>query len=265
MATDRAGRPRRQPVPGRKARSRAVRSSRRPPGRTRHSKRPTSRRRRSPRASFRGGHGAARRRSVGSTAASSTAAGDQAARSLARRTRLRPPAEDRTAVVSTAPEHFPAAVRWARDSPAQRSPAPDVQAADLLPNNHPRAHSAQGPSSQRLSFRDLRLRDLSFPGSSFPGSFRGRRHRGRMDQARRGHGPRHQDHSTAARTPAASPALLTVPWRAVSAARARPGFTGREPRAACRPATRASSKVSFRPAPRCSRDRSRRADQFRPG
>ena len=165
-------------------------------------------------------------------AASSTAAGGPVVRSLERRMRLRPPAEgrtaarrtkeDRAAAVSTPQAGFPATARRAQDSPAQRNPAPDVQAAHLSPNSRTRGRSAQRLSSQRLSFRDLSFRDLrsrrlSFPDSSFPDSFQGRRDRARTDWTRkdqggRGRGRKDQGRSMAARTAAvASPALVRFP------------------------------------------------------
>jgi hypothetical protein len=111
-------------------------------------------------------------------------------RTAARRTK-----EDRVAAVSTPPEGFPATARCVQDSPAQRRPAPDAQAAHLSPNSRTRGRSAQRLSSRPLSFRDLsfpdlsfrdlRSRRLSFPDSSFPDSFQGRRDRARTDWARK--------------------------------------------------------------------------------
>jgi hypothetical protein len=183
------------------------------------------------------------------------------------------------------PDGSPATARCAKDSPARRSPGPDAQAADLSPNSRTRGRSAQRPRSQRLSSRGLSFPDSSSLDSSFPdsssldsfrdrrgparkdqdGKDQGRRDLARKDQDGKDRDRRGQGRSTAARTAVASAALVRFPRPAALAGKARPGFTVRQFRAACRPASRARSRVSFRQVLPCRQHRSRPADRFRPG
>ena len=246
MATDLAGRPCRPPARGRKARPWAARSPHHPPGRSRPGQRARTR------ASFPAVEvRAARRRSMGSLAPSSAAPGGRAARNQAHGTTA-----DRTVVSAGQP--CPGMVRRALGSPGWRRPVPVTQAADLSPDSRSPRRSAQGLSFPRLSF----------PDSSSPGSFQGRRRPFSRGRVRRDRVSQVQGRSMAARMASAFPALVRLRCRAVPAVPVRRGFTGRESRSACRPATRASRRVSFRPVSfqpvRCRAARGREG-RSRPG